>query len=144
MKKVVMMLALALLGSNDVVLAQQPVIIISDETGWHKIGQTKVDYQKETDEMILIGANRFSKLIFRVDDAPINLVSLKISYESGDVQDVVIDMPIKSDEYSKMIDLNGGERSIKRISFIYKTLSNTKDVKATVEIWGLKINTDAK
>jgi len=43
---------------------------------------------------------------------------------------------------SRVIDLNGGERNLKKIVFVYKTLPNRKDEKAHVEIWGLKTNTD--
>jgi hypothetical protein len=66
------------------------------------------------------------------------LLDLEVYYESGDKQDIQVRSPLKAGMESRVIDLNGGERSLKRIVFVYKTLPNQKDEKAHVEIWGLK------
>ncbi len=71
-------------------------------------------------------------------------MDLEIYYESGDKQDVKVNSPIKAPGESRIINLNGGERNLEKIVFVYKTLPNRKDVKAHVEIWGLKTNTDKK
>lgn len=142
MKKTLMIILLAVAGSISVVNAQQPAVITSDKTGWHKIGETTVNFQKEKDEILVVGADRFASIKFKVTDAPIDLKDLEVYYESGDKQDVKINMPIKMAGESRVIDLNGGERNLKKIVFVYKTLPNRKDEKAHVEIWGLKTNTD--
>ncbi|MBA2612058.1 MAG: hypothetical protein H0U95_08810 [Bacteroidetes bacterium] len=139
MKKVALILFLAVAGLNNSAFAQTKVVL-SDKTGWHKIGETTVDFGKDRDEVSIIGADRFAALIFKVDDAPIDLIEIEVFYESGDNQKVKVNFPIKAPGQSKTIDLNGGERSIKKILFVYKTLPNRKDVKAHVEIWGLKTN----
>lgn len=143
MKKLTITL-LAVLSTCLSALAQNPKLIISDKKGWHKIGETTVSFTKDYDEILVVGADRFASLIFRVEDAPIDLIEIEVFYESGDNQKVKINFPIKAPGQSKEIDLNGGERSIKKISFLYKTLPNRKDAKAHVEIWGLKTNTDKK
>ena len=144
MKKVLLSILLATVGICGTTIAQQPAIIVSDKTGWHRIGVTTVNFQKETDEIMLFGADRFASIKFKVEDAPIDLVSMEVFYESGDTQTVKINMPIKLKGESRIIDLNGGERNVKKIAFVYKTLPNRKDVKAHVELWGLKTNTDKK
>ena len=129
------------IGSFGIVSAQTPAVMVSDEAGWHKIAEKTVDFKTERDEIVVIGSDRFSTLKFKVTEAAINLVSLEIAYESGDKQDVMINQEIKTAGESRTIDLKGGsERSIKKIIFVYKTLPNTKDEKASVEIWGLKTN----
>ena len=142
MKKTLMIILLAVAGSFSTANAQQPAVITSDKTGWHKIGETTVNFQKEKDEILVVGADRFAAIKFKVTDAPIDLKDLEVYYESGDKQDVKINMPIKMAGESRVIDLNGGERNLKKIVFVYKTLPNRKDEKAHVEIWGLKTNTD--
>ena len=137
-----MMLATA--GSFGIANAQQPAIITSDKAGWHKIGETTVNFQKESDEIIVMGADRFASIKFKVEDAPIDLISLEVYYESGDNQKININMPIKAPGESRVVDLNGGERNLKKIVFVYKTLPNRKDVKAHVMVWGLKTNADKK
>lgn len=141
MKKIALALFLSV-AALSAVQAQNPKVVVSDKTGWHKIGETTVDFTREREEVLVLGANRFASLIFKVDDAPIDLVEIEIFYESGDNQKVSANFPIKAPGQSKEIDLNGGERNIKKIVFVYKTLPNNKDKKAHVEIWGLKTNTD--
>jgi len=143
MKKIMLVLFLAVAGINSSITAQTKMVV-SDKKGWHKIGETTVDFTKDRDEVTVIGADRFAALIFKVDDAPINLMDIEVFYESGDNQKVNVNFPIKAAGQSKEIDLKGGERSIKKIVFVYKTLSNAKDVKAHVEIYGLKTNADKK
>ncbi len=143
MKKVMLVLFLAFVGISNSGIAQTKVVL-SDKKGWHKIGETTVDFTKDRDEVSIIGADKFAALIFKVEDAPINLMEIEVFYESGDNQKVNVNFPIKAPGQSKEIDLKGGERAIKKILFVYKTLSNTKDVKAHVEIYGLKTNADKK
>lgn len=75
---------------------------------------------------------------------PINLVSFNIYFESGDKQNVAIGKVIKNPGETRIVNLNGGERSIKKIDFTYKTVANSNDKKAHVELLGLKTNTDEK
>ncbi len=119
-------------------------LIISDKAGWHKIGDVKADFKKEREEIIVMGADRFSSIRLKVTEAPIDLLSLEIYYESGDKQDVKINMPVNAPGESRTIDLNGGERDLKKIVMVYKTLPNHKDEKSEVEVWGMKTNTDKK
>ncbi len=141
MKKSLIILLLAVVGSFGIASAQTPSVMITDEAGWHKIGERTVDFNKDRDEISVLGSDRFASLKFKVTEATIDLVSLEVMFESGDNQNVMISQSVKSPGESRVIDLKGGaERSIKKIVFVYKTLPNSKDEKASVEIWGLKTN----
>jgi hypothetical protein len=144
MKKVLAIILLAVAGCYGTLSAQKPAVVVSDKTGWHKIGETTVDFTKDRDEVSVLMADRFASLKFKVTDAPIDLIDAEVFYESGDSQKIRVGYPIKSPGESKTIDLNGGERSLKKIAFTYKTLPNSKDVKAHVEIWGMKTNPNKK
>ncbi len=142
MTKLLISMLIAIVGSFGIASAQSPAVVVSDAAGWHKIGEKTVDFKMDRDEISVMGADRFSTIKFKVTEAAIELVSLEITYESGDKQDVVINQAIKTPSESRTIDLKGGsERSIKKIIFVYKTLPNSKDEKSHVEIWGLKTNT---
>ena len=143
MKKTAKLILLVSMGYTSI-MAQTPAVMISDKTGWHKIAETNVDFKKVRDEVSIIGADRFSAIRFKVVDAPIDLQDLEVYYESGDKQDITVRTPIQINGESRVIDLNGGERSLKKIVFVYKTLPNRKDIKAHVEIWGLKTNPETK
>lgn len=144
MKKLMMITMLALGAGYAEVQAQQPAVVVSDKTGWHKIGETKVDFTKDKDEVVVMGSDRFATIKFKVTDAPIEITDIEIYYESGDNQKVTLGTSIKSPGESRTIDLNGGERALKKIVFMYKTIPNYKDKKAHVEIWGNKTNADKK
>ncbi len=144
MKKIVALILISILGNFGTAYAQKPAIILSDKSGWHKIGKVTVDFKKEKDEISVLVADRFAKIKFKVEEAPIDLISLEIYFESGDKQNIVINSKIKSSGESDVININGGERNLKKIVFVYKTLPNRKDKKAKVEVWGFKTNTDKK
>ena len=144
MKKGIMIILLVIVGMACKLTAQKPVVVVSDKTGWHRIGRTVVDFKKDRDEIVVLGADRFAAIKFRVRKAPIYLMDLEVYYESGDVQKINVNMPIKSQGESTVIDLNGGERNLKKIVFIYKTLPNRRDARGHIEVWGLKTNTDRK
>jgi len=138
MKKVIF--ALLLVVCQAQAWAQKPKIVTSDKAGWHKIGETTVDYKTETDELLVIGANRFESLKIKVNGAAINLVSIDISFDKGESQSVAIGQEIKDAGETKVIPLNGkNERNVKKVVFRYKTITaSDTDKKARVELWGLK------
>jgi hypothetical protein len=139
MKKVLTIILLAIAGSYGTAKSQQTAVIVSDTAGWYKIGEINVNFQRDRDEILVLGADKFKSIKFKVIDAPIDLKDLEVYYESGNKQDIKINESIKASGESRVIDLEGGEqRSIKKIVFVYKTLPNRNDENAHVEVWGLK------
>ena len=120
-------------------LAQTPKVVVSDKDGWHKIGETKVDFTNETDKILVLAANKFSSLKIKVTEAPINLVSFIIYFDNDEKKEVKAGKEFKTPGETKNVDL-GGEKTVKRVEFIYKTVDNQKDKKAHVELWGFKTN----
>ena len=138
-----MILMLLAIAGYGVAFAQLPKVVTSDKKGWHKIGETRVDFKKERDEIVILGANRFSAIKIKVENAPVDFMGAEAYYESGDKQDLqFLSKSIKAPGESEIINLNGGERTLKKIVLVYKTIPNYKDKEAHVEIWGLKTNTD--
>jgi hypothetical protein len=136
MKKIFLMLLI--IAAQTQMWAQKPKIVASDKAGWHKIGETTVDYKTETDEILVIGANRFHSLKIKVTDAPINLVSIDVHFDKGDKQTVNIGQEFKGEGETKEIALDGStERNVQKVIFRYNTPSN-QSKKAHVELWGHK------
>jgi len=122
----------------------QPAIEVSDKSGWHKIAETTVSFTADRDEVAVLMADRYAKLKFKVTDASITISSIMVSYEDGTKQDVPVQLTFSKGEESRVVDIPGSEKSIKRIGFVYKTLPNQANEKAHVEIWGYKSNADGK
>ena len=145
MKKVLSIILLAIAGIYGTASAQQTTVVSTDTSGWYKIGQANVDFKRDRDEIVVLGADRFKSIKLKVINEPIDLKDLEIYYESGNKQNVKINASLKAAGESEVIDLEKGEqRSIKKIVIVYKTLANNMDVKAYIEVWGLKTNANKK
>jgi hypothetical protein len=117
-------------------------VVLSDKTDWHKIGETTVNFDTDRDEVNVSGADKFAILKFRVTDVPIHLMSMEAYFDDGDKQKINVNFPIKPRGESREIELKGGERDLKKVVFVYKTIANRNDREAHVELWGLKTNQD--
>ena len=142
MKKIIM-LFIATLAIGASALAQKPAVMVSDKTGWHKIGETTADLSKDKDEVAVLVADRFASLKFKVTNADLELYDLDVYFEDGTMKTVKVGASLKdAGESSRPIDLPGSEQNLKKIVFRYKTMANAANKKAHVEIWGLKTNAD--
>lgn len=130
---------LLLAVSSASVWAQTPKVVISDKDGWHKIGETVVSLDKETDKIIIVGANRFASVKIKVTEAPIRLESFDIFFDNNQTKNVKIGQEIKHEGETAVVDL-GGEKNITKVEFYYHTIGDDKSKKAHVELWGLKTN----
>lgn len=142
MKKSLLIIFLALAGISNTIMAQQPKVVVSDKSGWHKIGETTVKFEREKDEVLIMGADKFAALKFKVTDAAIDLISAEVHYDDGTSENIDIHIPLKMAGETKVYNIKGGERDLKKVVLVYKTVPNSKDEKAHVEIWGLKTNAD--
>lgn len=138
MKKVLIMMVLAVAGWLGKTSAQTPAVVWSEKSGWHKIGEKMVDLKMEKDEILVMGADKFASLKFKVVDASIEILSAEVIFEAGDKQSIPVNTPLTAGTETRIYELTGGDREIKKISFRYKTLPNVKDKRARVEIWGFK------
>ncbi len=122
----------------SVAFAQEPSLMLSGKPGWHKIGEVKADFTIEDQAIAVLGNDRFSAILLKVTDAPINILSLEVSYENGQSETFDVKNELKAGAETRKIDFKGGSQQIKQVKFKYKTLPNQKDEKAHVELYGLK------
>ena len=137
MKKTVFILAAALVSLSSL-RAQKVEVVTNDKPGWHKIGETSVNFQADRDVVKVWGADKFKALQIKATDAPVHIEDMQVVYENGQPEDIPIRYDFKKGTESRVIDLQGYERKIKEINFVYKTVANSRDEKAHIEIWGLK------
>jgi len=142
MKKVMIACVILLSAALGVYGQDNRTVVVSDRTDWHKIGETTVNFDTDRDEVTVTGADKFAALKFKVTDVPIHLMSMEAYFDDGDKQDISVNFPIKPKGESRVIELDGGERDLKKVIFVYKTIANRSDREAHVEIWGLKTNED--
>jgi hypothetical protein len=142
MKKTLIVL-LTMIGISSKMNAQQPAVVVSDKDGWHKIAETRVDHKTDKDEVMVMGADKFATLIVKVTEAPVELQSVNVVFEDGTSQSANINKSFKSPGQTDLIKLSG-EREIKKVVFMYKSMTTKEDKKGHVELWGMKTNPDKK
>ena len=138
MKKHFLIVLLAITSLGYRAIAQQPAVITKDNPGWHKIAETAVNLRSDRDEVIVIGADHFNALRLKVTDAPVEFTDLTVVFENEARQDIPVRHFIKRGEMTRVLDLKGNERAIKKIILMYKTVPTGDMDRAHVEIWGRK------
>jgi hypothetical protein len=105
---------------------------------WRLIGSTQANYTVDHDAIIVKGPHdNFRRLKFKVTDAGLNLLSMVVTYDNGTQDRIEVRQNIPQGGESRVIDLKGGSRSIRKIEFWYDT-KGFLNGKADVTIFGKK------
>lgn len=103
---------------------------------WEKLGQKKVDYGLDRDEIsVTAREGRFSAIKLMVKRSPINLHKVIVHYGNGTKQEVNVRDRIAAGGETRAIDIRGGKRIISKVVFWYDT-KGIADKKGVVELWG--------
>jgi len=137
MKKTLFLLAAAIISITSL-KAQKVEVVTTDKPGWHKIGETTVDFKTDKDKVLILGNDHFKSLRLKAVDAPVHIENLEVVYGDGDPEEIPVRYDFKAGSESRNIDLKGYDRKIKEVNLVYRTIPNWKGDKAHIEIWGLK------
>ena len=138
MKKLMLVIVLALFAWNSQpAMAQKPGVVIGDEPGWQKIGETVASFKTQDESIVVIGADEFSALKIKVEDAPLEIERLQVFYESGEMEEIDVKKRIGAGEESEVFRLRNPERDIQKVAFTYNTVPNAEGEKADIELYGL-------
>lgn len=106
------------------------------EKDWELLGQGKVDFVRDVDEIDVTSENSFTTLKFRVEDRAVHINDLKIYFTNGDKLEPSLDDEIEADQYSREIQLSPEGRQVDRIQFKYRTTGNVLKGRANVLVLG--------
>lgn len=138
MKKLMGIVLVALLAWNmDTAFAQKPGVVLTDEPGWQKIGETVASFKSQNESIAVIGADEFSAIKIKVEDAPLEIERLQVFYESGDMEEIDVSKKIEPGDESDVFRLEHPDRDIQKVAFTYNTAANQEGDKAAVELYGL-------
>lgn len=103
---------------------------------WEKLGSRAVDYGIDKD-VIHVGAHEgnFTKLKIVVRGGAINMHRMIVEYGNGDRDELELKHNFSKASSSRVIDLKGGDRKIKSITFVYDT-KNLARHKAILTVFG--------
>jgi hypothetical protein len=103
---------------------------------WVKLGSRVVNMQAEHDEIpVTIVDGIFSKVRLKVMKAPIHLLNINIVFGNGSNKNVVFNKKFAPGSFTRIIDLPGNKRIIKRVKLNYKSVPVGKG-RAIVTLFG--------
>lgn len=112
---------------------------VKDTSGWKKIGITTLNFKNSIDEIYVLESDKYSSVKFSVNDSPIDITDLVLYYETGDKQDIKVNLSLNGPGESQIIELAGGERRLSKIAFAYRPSLEKYNKKAVLELWGTKL-----
>lgn len=103
---------------------------------WEKLGMRMVNYNLDRDEIpVTLAEGTFNSVKLIVNRSPINLNRFVIHFSNGGKQDVTVRKNIPKGGETRVIDLKGGNRGIKKVVFWYDTKKIARG-RAVIELWG--------
>ena len=122
---------------SGIILSLLLISVSSHARKWEKLGLVRTVNHKLDRDVILVGPGKgpFTALKLTVKDAGLHLLDMKVHFGNGDVQDVEIRKLIPRGGVTRVIDLQGKDRKIKKVIFWYKT-PKRKNKQAKVRLWG--------
>jgi len=103
---------------------------------WELLGQREVDFKADHDQ-IDVGRSegRFKQLQVRFKNAPIEVSNMVVTFGNDTTFTPKLRHKFTEKSASRIIDLPGERRTIKRIDFNYKSI-NRRQGKGSVEVFG--------
>jgi len=103
---------------------------------WELLGRASVGFLTDRD-VIHVGRDDgdFSKIQLRVRNNAVHFDDLKVVYGNGRVDDIPIRSEIRAGGETRVIDLKGDDRFIRRVELLYRSRPSFRG-QAVVELWG--------
>lgn len=104
--------------------------------GWRRLGERLVSFRAERDVISGLGDGRFRKIMIVVKDADLEMFDVRVVFGNGESFSPATRLHFGSDSRSRVIDLPGDARTVRRVEFAYKSVAGGGDGRANVEVFG--------
>ncbi len=117
--------------------AVDPASADRDKERWISLGELHVKDRIEKDSL-RVGAKKgsFDSIRLKVIGRAVQFHSLKIHFGNDTVQEVSLRSVIRAGKFSRAIDLEGGQRIIKKIDFVYDAQTRGRGKAARIRVFG--------
>jgi hypothetical protein len=106
------------------------------KAGWKKLGERVVQGKVDTDVIKPSSKAQFTSIAIFVEKEDVALYDIEIEFGNGETFSPATRLLFKEGSRSRVIDLPGKDRVIKKITFKYGNLDAKKH--ARVEVWAKK------
>ena len=107
---------------------------------WEMLGSRSVSDRAEVDVISVAGEGNFTAIKIKVEGRAVQFHDVKIHFANGGVQDVQLRSVIRAGDESRVIDVNGGDRFIRKVEFVYdaQTRRRHRNGGARIVLYGKK------
>lgn len=107
-----------------------------DSGNWFFLADKKVGFGVDHD-VIYFGnwKDDVRQLKLKITDGPLKMYDMKVYFDNGGVQDIQLRNKFAQGSESRVIDLDGGLRHLKKIEFWYETKGFRRG-RSRVAVWG--------
>ena len=129
------LLLLSILGLSALLFNQCASANVPDNRSWEKLGQRTVKKTADRDVIpVTAFEGNFKKIKLKVKRAGVKFRHVMVHYGNGTKEEINIRKWIPAGGETRVIDLKGYDRIIKKVVFYYDTAS-LKRSNALVELW---------
>ncbi len=105
-------------------------------SGWDKLGERWVNYKAGVDrDTIMVTASEgwFTRIAIKCEHSALELFDLEVTFGDGEKFSPTTRLVFDKDSWSRVIDLPGSKRVIRKVEFRFKNLP--RGGKAQLELW---------
>ena len=106
-------------------------------TGWNFIGDKIAAYGVDRDVLWVTSNDAYKQIKLKITGARLHIIDMDVYFENGEKMNVALRNVFNQGSESRVIDLPGGVRRLKKIEFLYETIGFVRG-KARVAVWGFK------
>lgn len=106
------------------------------EEGWEKLGERKVNFVRDRDEIDITSETKYTAVVFMVRDGDVHLNDVEIHFTNGDRLTPLLDDDISQDQYSRVVEIDREGKLIDKVAFKYRSTGNLLKGRASVIVLG--------
>ena len=110
---------------------------VVEDGRWDEIGVLLADLNVDHGSIDARGEGRFRAIRIEAMQADLEMYDIKIIFGNGEVFAPSVRHRFREGSWSRVIDLPGGHRHIRRIEFVYRA-SQPGPGQARIAVWGLR------
>jgi hypothetical protein len=115
---------------------QAPSPALIDTAGWEKLGERVVRFTADHDVILAGRQGRFTRLMIVVREGALEMFDVKVTFGNGQDWSPATRLMFAEDSRSRIIDVPGADRVIRRVDFYYRSQGVASGGRAVVELWG--------
>jgi hypothetical protein len=130
MRKTTLILAALLL------LAVSPAFLAA-EAKFVLLGEKEVNFLVDRDDLVVaLKDGMFRRLRFEVENNDLEMLRVTVTFGNGKTETIPVRHVFKEGSRSRLIDLPGQKRIIRRITFFYRTVGRLVEGRALIRVYG--------